>query len=297
MWCFDINARDPRYGDLFTIDLTTGARTLVLENPGFQKFIVDDDYAVHYAVGPTPEGGRQLHSRDAIGGWEVVSVVGREDARSSTWFHLSADRNTLYGVDSRGQDKAALVAIDVHSNATTVLAEDSYADVGSTINDPDTFEPLAYWVTWQRSVPKVLCESVRPDVEFLESKFQGQWDLGSRTTDNSIWLVSTSSDTSPSTTYLYDRGQQTIEPLVVHRPELANVSLARMQSTVITSRDGVSLVSYLTLPRGVDTGASLQATEPVPLVLLVHGGLGRATRSDSTRCTNGSQTAAMPCSV
>jgi dipeptidyl aminopeptidase/acylaminoacyl peptidase len=268
----EIKARDPRYGDLFTVDLASGERTLLLENPGFPSFIVDDDYAVHYAIGPTPAGGRQLHAKDDAGIWKVISVIEPDDVRTSTWYHLSADNTTLYGIDSRGRDKGALVAIDVRSGAMTVVAEDACADIGGMLTDPDTFRPVACWVTWQRSAVKVLCESVRADVAFLEARFHGQWSLSSRTDDNRIWLVSTSSDTAPPTTYLYDRDRLALETLVVHKPELAGVSLVRMQSTVITSRDGLPLVSYLTIPRAVDGGGALEAKAPVPLVLFVHGG-------------------------
>nr|WP_255692542.1 alpha/beta fold hydrolase [Luteimonas sp. XNQY3] len=45
-----------------------------------------------------------------------------------------------------------------------------------------------------------------------------------------------------------------------------------MQSTTIEARDGLKLVSYLTLPVEADTGAPLHARRPLPTVLLVHGG-------------------------
>jgi len=44
-----------------------------------------------------------------------------------------------------------------------------------------------------------------------------------------------------------------------------------MQSTVIRSRDGLDLVSYLSLPRDADTDGDGQVDEPLPMVLLVHG--------------------------
>lgn len=43
-----------------------------------------------------------------------------------------------------------------------------------------------------------------------------------------------------------------------------------MHPVQITSRDGLELVSYLTLPRWLDKGAWLE--NPIPLILYVHGG-------------------------
>jgi dipeptidyl aminopeptidase/acylaminoacyl peptidase len=48
--------------------------------------------------------------------------------------------------------------------------------------------------------------------------------------------------------------------------------LVPMQPLEIKSRDGLTLVSYLTLPKAVDPTGTGKATQPVPMVLDVHGG-------------------------
>jgi acylaminoacyl-peptidase len=53
------------------------------------------------------------------------------------------------------------------------------------------------------------------------------------------------------------------------RPELEGVRLAPMHGLVIKARDGLDMVSYLTLPLG-ETGA--RPAKPLPMVLSVHGG-------------------------
>ena len=45
-----------------------------------------------------------------------------------------------------------------------------------------------------------------------------------------------------------------------------------MHPQEIKSRDGLTLVSYLSLPKDVDAGGGIRAARPVPMVLLVHGG-------------------------
>jgi len=45
-----------------------------------------------------------------------------------------------------------------------------------------------------------------------------------------------------------------------------------MQALELKTRDGLTMVSYLTLPKAVDPAGTGKATRPVPLVLLVHGG-------------------------
>ena len=47
---------------------------------------------------------------------------------------------------------------------------------------------------------------------------------------------------------LIDRDKQTLTELFSARPELKSYKLAGMQGVVVKSRDGLDLVSYLTLP-------------------------------------------------
>ena len=45
-----------------------------------------------------------------------------------------------------------------------------------------------------------------------------------------------------------------------------------MHPVVIKSRDGLNLVSYLTLPKASDPEGEGRPNEPLPMVLIVHGG-------------------------
>jgi len=69
-----------------------------------------------------------------------------------------------------------------------------------------------------------------------------------------------------------DRKAGTVTKLFDQRPALANSPLVPMQSLEIKARDGLTLVSYLSLPPGSDTNGDGIPENPVPLVLNVHGG-------------------------
>jgi len=267
-----LNRRDKRYPDLFKLELATGEMELVLENPGFAGFIVDDDYRVRFAVGATPQGGRQLLKPDDAGGWKTCSDVDPDDARTTGWSHLDHTGSTLYGLDSRGRDTTALVATDLATGEVTVLGASPLADVTAMMTDIDTYRPVAFWTHHERPQLQVIDDSVRADIDFLNAQGLGEWGVSSRTKDDRTWLIGAATDTTPGVTWLYDRAQRQLERLFVHRPELMHLPLARMQSTVVSSRDGLPLVCYLTLPPAADTGAPLKAESPQPMVLLVHGG-------------------------
>ena len=80
-------------------------------------------------------------------------------------------------------------------------------------------------------------------------------------------MVASAAET-PATYHLYDRGKRQARELFTTRPELEAYRLAPMRGEIIRARDGLELVSYLTLPRGERP----QPEAPLPMVLLVHGG-------------------------
>lgn len=269
-----MNKRDPRYPDLFRIDLASGEMTLVCENAGFWGFITDDDYQVRVGIASQPDGRVLLQKPDGDGWttWRTISVV---DAPNTTPAALSADGNALYIFDSRGRDTAALVRYDLNGDPDegVVLAEHPGADITGLWTDPVTHEPLAWSATWERREIHVMDDRIRLDVEHLDQQGLGQWGVGSRTADDKVWIISASTDVTPTRYYRYERETRTLTRLYDVRPELSGVPLARMQSTTLKSRDGLDLVTYLTLPVHADVkDQPLTSTEPLPLVLFVHGG-------------------------
>ena len=59
---------------------------------------------------------------------------------------------------------------------------------------------------------------------------------------------------------------------LVTTPQLEGLRLSKMHPVVIKSRDGLDLVSYLSFPPWSDGNEDGRPAQPVPLILLVHGG-------------------------
>ncbi len=54
-----LNTRDPRYHDLYRVNIQTGELTSLLQNPGFEGFVTDDDYRVRFGIRTTSDGGME----------------------------------------------------------------------------------------------------------------------------------------------------------------------------------------------------------------------------------------------
>jgi dipeptidyl aminopeptidase/acylaminoacyl peptidase len=114
--------------------------------------------------------------------------------------------------------------------------------------------------------------AIKADIEFLNANARGQWTVTSRSHDDKQWTVQVDRVTEPVAFWLYDRGAKQFTKLFTARPNLEGAPLSPMYPVEIKARDGLTLVSYLTLPRGTDPGGSGKPGKALPMVLFVHGG-------------------------
>jgi len=140
------------------------------------------------------------------------------------------------------------------------------------MSDPKTGEIEAYSFTYLKTEWTATDPDVKASLEFLDSKLEGEFGVQSRTKADDKWIVWNDPLTAPSQTYLYDRTASTLSEFYTARPELVGAPLQSMQTLEITSRDGLTLPSYLTLPPGSDSDLDGVPDAPMPMVLLVHGG-------------------------
>jgi len=268
-----INNRDPRWHDAYSLDLASGKLTLVLQNDGYGGFLADDQLKLRIAMKARSDGGTSYYRiTDGKPESTPMTEVGLEDSQTTSPWAFTADGSTLYWTDSRQRNTSALVAQDVASGKTTVVAEDARADINDTLYDQRSGRVQAYSVEYLKQEYIPLNNDLKADLAFLRQNTQGQFSITSRTHADDKWLVSVDPVTAPPSTWLYERKTRKLSQLYITRPELRDAPLAAMHAQEIKARDGLTLVSYLTLPKAVDATGSGKASKPVPLVLLVHGG-------------------------
>lgn len=267
-----LNDRNPQFFDLYEVDYKTGAKKLVLENPGYGGFVTDNQLKPRFAFQQVPGGGSKYFRLGADGKWAEVLTIATEDFFTTNPIGFNKDGTTLYWVDSRGRDKAALVKMDAASLKTEVIAASDKADIQGLLTDPDTYEPIAYSVNYLKNEWTPLNAAAKADLDFLKAKLPGEVAIVSATDDASKLIVAASAAEKPATTYIYDRKAKTLTKLYETRPDLAAYKLRPMWPVEISTGDGKTLVSYLTLPAGADANNDGKPDKPVPLVLNVHGG-------------------------
>ena len=178
----------------------------------------------------------------------------------------------LYMMDSRDRNTSAFVLMDLKTQKVTQIAENPLADVDDFIFHPQEKRPLAVAATYDRKTWNFLDDAVAQDFESLKTLHEGDVEVISQTEDNNHWIVAFLQDDGPVAYYDYDRTKKKATFLFTNRESLESLSLHKMHPVFIKTRDDLTLVSYLTLPRSVDPEQVGKASRPVPLIIDVHGG-------------------------
>ena len=210
------------------------------------------------------------------GAWRPLFHEPFEDADAFGDAGFDSSDSRVYITDIRGRDTTGLYAVDLTTGVATLLAGDARADIGEVHSDPTDFHVQAVSVNYDR--PCWLLSTNGFDFNYLGTVSDGDLHIDSRSMDDRRWIVRYEVSDGPHRFYRYDRGPAgqagKASFLFAHRKSItAGLKLSRMRSVVIPSRDGLSLVSYLTVPLGADPdGRRGDPSRPVPLVVLVHGG-------------------------
>jgi len=268
-----INNRDPQWHDVYLLDTATGKLELVLENNAYAGFMADDNLTLRMAMQQNDAGGTDyFRVEDGKVGAEPFESTAMEDSLTTSPAGYTTDGRTLYWIDSRGRNTAALFAQDTATGERRLIAEDDKADIGNTLRDPETGEIEAYAVNYLTTEWTATDPETRASLDWLDERLDGEFGINSRTDDDSIWIVWNDPLTKPTATFIYDRKAATLTPFYVSRPELEGMPLQPMHAIEIASRDGLTLPSYLTLPPGSDADDDGKPDTALPMVLLVHGG-------------------------
>ncbi|MFW5683349.1 MAG: S9 family peptidase [Spirochaetota bacterium] len=272
-----LNNRNPQWHDVHRLNIETGELSLVLENDHFLQVLTDDRFALREAYAMTPEGGIAVYrpgdadaSRSET--WSHMDSISAEDSMTTDAVGFDASGRTLYMKDSRGRDTAALYAVDTSSGDRRLLAEDPRADVADVVRHPATREVQAVSFVFERKGWQVLDGSITPHLEHLASTSRGEVEIASRSLDDRYWVVAYEIDVASVTYYLYDTAERFATRLFSSRPELDDQPLQPMHSATITTRDGLEMVVYYTLPPGADSDDDGFPDAPLPMVLHPHGG-------------------------
>ncbi|AMW22239.1 S9 family peptidase [Mycobacteroides chelonae] len=258
--------------DLYELDVASGELTMLAENPGNVMSWFCGPHHEVFTQSLTPEGDIEF-SRYESGALESLVVYNGADYPVGMHpTQMTPDGTGLWMGSSRDTDRTRLVRLDLATGEESVVDSHPSFDLSAAlglapalIRQRKTGELLAVRYLGERQDIRVLDPDFAPVLEKLQELSDGDLAEISCDENGNRWVVSFTHDRDPGVTYFYDHEKGESRQLFRPYPHLDPATLAPMTPVTITSRDGLSLHSYLTLPVGVEPAG-------LPLVLVVHGG-------------------------
>ena len=263
-----LNDRDPAWHDLYKVKISTGERTLLRKNTDKLSGLTFDRAGnPRLALRVADNGDTEILRIDENAFTKVYSCSVFESC-GPVAFHK--DNKRVYFVTNKG-DKADLMSLTLFDPATgkeELVETDPLkrVDFGNPIFSDLTEELIATTYEDERVRVYWRDKGYEADYKLLQKKLPNRdINLGSGTKDETLWLISASSDVEPGETYLFDRKTKQLTLQYRVREKLPRAALAPMTAISYKSSDGLTIPAFLTLPKGVPA-------KNLPLIVNPHGG-------------------------
>jgi dipeptidyl aminopeptidase/acylaminoacyl peptidase len=261
-----LNQRVKEVFDAYELDLATGKLTLVAENPGnITAWGADHAGRIRYAIATDGVDQTYLYRETARAPFKPVLKTTFRDQFAPQVF--TADNRKLYVASNLGRDKVAIVLVDpaTAKEERVVYVRDDVDASGVVWSRARKRAAYVGYTTW-----KTERHYLDPDAERLferlEAKLAGyEVVVQSTTDDESRLIVAATNDRTQGARYLYDRKADRLTKLGDVTPWLPEARMAAVKPITYTTRDGLTVNGYLTLPNGVTPKA-------LPVVVNPHGG-------------------------
>ncbi len=262
------NERKKEFFDVFELDLNTLKKKLILENNEFGHFIFDDNLNLRFASKPNQGGGRDIYSYKPSDKkpWELFMQIPFEDDLTTGILGFFNNNNSIYIGDSRDSNTVSLKTIDLKTKKNTKIYQNELCDIDTFELNPKTKEIDFVKFEYLKPEFHVFNDSIKEDIDRLKQMDNESDFIIKRPYNDNKWLVAFTSDDGPVKYYLYDRKSKKVQFLFYTNKKQLKYKWNKMKPVVIESRDGLKLVSYLSLPD------FYTKKKPIPMVLLVHGG-------------------------
>ncbi|MFC2101078.1 S9 family peptidase [Bacteroidota bacterium] len=262
-----MNKRDKQVFDPYRLNVKTGALTMLAENPGnIQGWMTDHKGKLRIAVAIV-DGINQsiLYRENESEEFKTIITTNFKDDISPRFFTF--DNKNVYATTNIGRDKSVVVEYDIkNGKEIKVLYENNDFDVsGVHYSRKRKVLTAASYVSWKRER-----HFFDKEIENLFKRLEkdlGKYEiaLGSSDDNEEKFIVRTYSDRSLGAYYIYDKTTDKLEKICDVSPWLEEDELAPMKPIQYTSRDGLTIHGYLTLPLGVNP-------KNLPVIVNVHGG-------------------------
>ncbi len=261
-----LNKRDATVFDPYRLNVVTGEMTMLAENPGnIMGWMTDHEGKLRLATASDGVNTTILYRDTEEETFKPVLTTSFKETVSPVLFTF--DNKMVYALSNLERDKTALVVFDIaNGKESETIFQTDEADI-EEINYSRKDNKLLS-VSWTTDLKKehffdADAETMKKEIE---AKLPGYMvSVGSHNKDENKFMVRTYSDRSRGTYYFFDKETKELKKLAELSPWLNEKDLCEMKPVTYTSRDGLTIQGYLTLPKGYEP-------KNLPVVINPHGG-------------------------
>lgn len=262
----ELNKRNPEFFDVYRLNFETGEMKVAAENPGnVSGWGTDHKGTIRIAVTTDGVNNGIMYRDSAEDEFKTIITTNFRQMLSPLFFTF--DDKNIYASSNLGRDKAAIVEYDIKNNKElSVLFEHPEVDV-NVLKYSKKRKVLTVIPAYTHRIERVILDDeIRRIYEKLEKELAGYEITIVETDDNEEkYIVAAYNDRTNGSYHIYDKSTDSITKINDVSPWIVEDEMSEMKPITFTSRDGLKLNGYLTLPKGKEP-------KNLPVVLNPHGG-------------------------
>ena len=266
-----MNKRQAEIFDPYRLNLETGELTQLAENPGnWQGYMTDHEGKLRVVTAIVDGVNTQILYRDHEAE-DFRPVLTTNFKESVDFMEFTSDNRLVYAATNLGRDKVALVLMNP---ATCEELEHLYAhdlyDVSSISYSRKRKKLLAVYCQGHKDpIRHYFDDEEAAFREHLRSFFEGRrFGITATDKEEQKYLIYVGSDRTRGRYYFYDRAVGSPALLAELAPWLQEEDMVAMHPVTYTSRDGLTIEAYLSLPHPYTP----ETAKALPIVVHPHGG-------------------------
>jgi dipeptidyl aminopeptidase/acylaminoacyl peptidase len=261
-----LNKRDKRIFDPYRLNINTGELEMLAQNPGnIQGWMTDHEGKLRLATTTDGVNTSLLYRQTEQSEWKTIITTNFKESVDPLFFTF--DNKHLFASSNLGRDKSAIVRFNLDTGKEdSVLFSHPEVDVsGLNFSRKRKVLTSVTYTTDKRNRKFLDLESERwfNKVQQALSGYEiGQ--AGMNKNEDKV-IIRSYSDRSMGAYYFYDIAADALTKIEEVSPWINEDEMADMKPVQYTSRDGLIINGYLTLPKG-------REAKNLPVVINVHGG-------------------------
>ena len=266
-----MNKRNPEVFDPYRLNIETGELTLLAENPGnIQGWMTDHDGRLRVATAIMDGVNTQILYRDTEDEpFKPVLTTNFRDVVS--FMEFTPDNKEVYAATNLHRDKTILVRMNPATcEELEVLYENERYDIASISYSRKRKKLLSVYCTGHKEPVRHYFDAEEEQLrQRIKAHFPNQrYGIADTDKAEANYLIYVGGDRTRGSYWHYNALTDEAKKIAELAPWIKSDEMNAMHPVCYTTRDGLQIEAYLTLPNGLTPDTAKQ----LPVVVNPHGG-------------------------